>query len=70
MKYSDHQRVNKIYEYASKLNQYICENRWCRDLQDHNSTKANRNQTKATCEKSAGGFLLSVYGIIVLYIKA
>lgn len=25
MKYSDHQRVNKIYEYASKLNQCICE---------------------------------------------
>lgn len=31
MKYSAHQRVNKIYEYASKLNQYICENMWCRD---------------------------------------
>ena len=47
MKYSDHQRVKKIYEYANKLNQYICENRWCRDLQDHNSTKANRNQNNA-----------------------
>ena len=31
MKYSDHQRVNKIYEYANKLNQYICENNITRE---------------------------------------
>lgn len=31
MKYSDHQRVKKIYEYANKLNQYICENNITRE---------------------------------------
>lgn len=31
MKHSDHQRVNKIYEYANKLNRYICENNITRE---------------------------------------
>ncbi len=31
MKHSDHQRVNKIYDYASKLTQYICDNNITRE---------------------------------------
>ena len=31
MKYSDQQRINKIYEYASRLNKYVRDNNIARD---------------------------------------
>ena len=31
MKYSDQQRINKIYEYASRLNQYVQDNNIARE---------------------------------------